>query len=233
MNKSLKLWIIPAVFFALCSIIHLYGDLACPPITKFTKAALMPLLALTTVAALADSPSYNKRRAILLLAGQLFGFAGDTMLLDKSFIFFAGGILLFLIGHIFYISLFAGISWKGMKPWQWVVGLASCLLLTVSLVIILKVSGSMLIPMGVYAFVLSLLMFSGLAGALRKGGGLWWLLFAGTVAFTFSDALIAVRTFSGLSQFMGDFMVMFTYILAQAILAFTGYKIVRGEIAGA
>ena len=120
-----------------------------------------------------------------------------------------------------------------MKPWQWVVGLAACLTLTVSLVIILKVSGTMLVPMGVYALVLSLLMFSGLAGALRKGGGLWWLLFAGTVTFTFSDALIAVRTFSGLSQLMGDFMVMFTYILAQALLAFTGYKIVRGEIAGA
>ena len=148
----------------------------------------------------------------------------------NGFLFFAGGILLFLIGHVFYISLFGGISWKGMKPWQWAIGLAACVAVTACLLVVLKVSGTMFAPMAVYAFMLALLMFSALAGAIRKGGALWWLLFVGTVTFTFSDSLIAVRTFTGLSEFMGGFMVMFTYLVAQSILAFVGYKLVSDKV---
>ena len=42
--------------------------------------------------------------------------------------------------------------------------------------------------------------------------------------------MIAVRTFTGLSEFMGGFMVMFTYLVAQSILAFVGYKLVSDKV---
>ena len=155
----------------------------------------------------------------LLMCGQLFGFAGDTMLLGKGFPFFAGGIGCFLVGHIFYISLFGSRSWKGLRAWQWIVALTLCLLLVVGLVIAIGVKGVMLAPMGIYGFVLALLIFSTLAGAIRFGGPEWWMLAAGSVLFTFSDALIAVRNFGTLSPFMDGFGVMSTYLAAQSLLA--------------
>ena len=172
-----------------------------------------------------DAPDTALRRrktsvaTALLMCGQLFGFAGDTMLLGKGFPFFAGGIGCFLVGHIFYISLFGGKSWKGLRAWQWIVALTLCLLLVVGLVIAIGVKGVMLAPMGIYGFVLALLIFSTLAGAIRFGGPEWWMLAAGSVLFTFSDALIAVRNFGTLSPFMDGFGVMSTYLAAQSLLA--------------
>ena len=164
----------------------------------------------------------------LLFCGQLFGFAGDTMLLGKGFSFFAGGVGLFLAGHIFYICLFGGRSWKGLKVWQWVAALAVCLALDTGIISAIGVNGAMLAPMGIYGFVLTLLMFSTFAGALKFGGATWWLLFAGALIFTFSDSLIAVRNFGTLSHFMGGFVVMLTYLAAQMLLAVGGARLVLG-----
>ena len=87
----------------------------------------------------------------------------------------------------------------------------------------------MLLPMGVYGFVLMLLIFSTLAGVLRRGGATWWILLCGALLFTFSDALIAVRNFGDLSPFMSGFGVMSTYLAAQVLLAVGGIRLVRQE----
>ena len=166
---------------------------------------------------------------VLLLCGQLFGFAGDTMLLGKGFPFFAGGIGLFLIGHVFYICLFGGKSWKGLKAWHWIAAMAACLALVAGLILAIGVNGIMLLPMSIYGFVLALLMFSTLAGAIRFGGITWWTLFAGAVLFSTSDALIAVHKFSGISYSMSSFVVMSTYLAAQTLLAAGGIRIILGK----
>lgn len=230
-NKN-RIWIIPAVFFAVCCVLNLTGCLIEGDLERCVKPALMPLLCLSTASALlpklSDSCSAAKA-ASLLFCGQLFGFAGDTMLLGNSFPFFAGGIGLFLIGHIFYICLFGGDSFKGLKAWQWICGIAGGLAVTALLVIVVGVNGVMLLPMGVYGFVLTMLIFSTLCGAVRFGG-FWWMLLCGAVLFTFSDTLIAVRNFGNLSPFMGGFGVMFTYLLAQTLLAAGGVRLTERHI---
>ena len=234
--KTLKLWLIPAAFYAAACVLNLIGCLSEGPLERFVKPALLPLLCVTTLAYLLSSGVKLSGKAAkytgLLIAGQLFGFAGDTMLLGPGFIFFAGGIGLFLIGHLCYICLFGGISWKGLKPLHWVIALACMLAATAGLIVGIGVNGTMLAPMGIYGFVLTLLIFSGLAGVLRPGkvsvGNrvTWWLILCGALLFTFSDSLIAVRNFGTLSPFMGGFGVMLTYLVAQTLLAVGGARLV-------
>ena len=229
-----KLWPIPAAFFAVCCILNLAGCLMEGDLERCVKPALMPLLCLATMTYILESPgsSILSRKlglTALLASGQLFGFAGDTMLLGKGFPFFAGGIGLFLVGHVFYICLFGGRSWKGLKAWHWVVAIACCLALVAGLVAAIGVKGVMLAPMAVYGFVLTLLMFSTFAGALRFGGLEWWMLAAGALLFTFSDALIAVRNFGSLSPFIGGFVVMATYLAAQTLLATGGARMIKRD----
>ena len=237
--KTLKLWLIPAAFYAVTCILNLYGCLIEGPLEKFVKPALLPLLCVTTLAYLLSVPGNvlakdNKaaRYAALLITGQLFGYAGDTMLMGKGFAFFAGGIGMFLVGHLFYICLFGGISWKGMKAWQWVLALVCMCSATAGLILGIGVHGTMLAPMGIYGFVLTMLIFSGLAGVIRPGkaarGGrcTWWIILAGALLFTFSDSLIAVRNFGHLSPFMNGFGVMSTYLAAQTLLAIGGIRLI-------
>ena len=218
--KTLKLWHISAAFFAVCVVLNLYGSAAGTSLANIVKPALMPLLCLTSVAALASGPGINSREAKLLACAQLFGFAGDTALIGfAKFEFFALGIGLFLIGHLFYISLFGGKSWKGLKPWHWLIAVVVALALVAGLMAVIGVKGALLVPMSVYGFILTMLMFSALAGVIRFGGMTWWLLLAGTVIFTFSDSLIAIQTFSNPSACLGAFGVMSTYLIAQTLLA--------------
>ncbi|MBQ9463571.1 MAG: lysoplasmalogenase [Bacteroidales bacterium] len=235
MNKN-RIWYIPAAFFAVCCILNLTGclDYSSNALERAVKPALMPLLCITTLAFLLQKGALLPGTA-LLVCGQLFGFAGDTMLMGKGFPFFAGGIGLFLTGHIFYICLFGGQSWKGLKPWQWAAAIAVMLGGTAALALGIGVNGVMLGPMGVYGFVLMMLIFSGLAGVLRpgavKGGSrcTWWIILCGALLFTFSDALIAVRNFGNLSPFMSGFGVMSTYLAAQTLLAVGGVRLIRNK----
>lgn len=237
--KTLKLWLIPAAFYAVTCILNLYGCLIEGPLERYVKPALLPLLCVTTLAYLLSVPKNGitsdrntAKMAALLMTGQLFGYGGDTMLMGPGFIWFAGGIVLFLIGHICYFSLFGGISWKGLRPIHWVIAVVCMLAATAGLILGIGVNGAMLPPMGIYGFVLTVLIFSGLAGVLRpdavsRGGRLtWWIILCGALMFTFSDSLIAIRNFHGLSPFMGGFVVMLTYLIAQTMLAIGGIRLI-------
>ena len=220
MSKNYRLWLVPLAFFLVCCGLNLAGCLnyADSTLERTVKPALLPLLALTTAAWLLPR-SPRPRETALLMAAQLFGFAGDTMLIGEGFLFFAGGIVMFLIGHIFYITLYGGHSLKGLKAWQWVLGIVLGCCITLSLILAIGVKGTLLGPMGVYGFTLSILILTALAGVLRKGGATWWILLAGALLFTFSDSLIAIRNFGTLSKFLDGFGVMSTYLVAQCLLA--------------
>ena len=153
---------------------------------------------------------------------------GDTCLLSSDLPLFAGGIGAFLIGHIFYISIFGGESWKRLGWKAWTAGLVVMLGLVVGLVKVLRISGALLPPMAIYGFVLTLLMFSTLCGLLRlPDKGSWAILFIGSVLFTFSDALIAAGTFGVINFPQQDFVIMFTYLIAQSMLAWGTVRLAR------
>lgn len=227
--KQIKIWHIAAFFFAVCCVLNLCGCLTEGNLERCVKPALLPLLCLATVAFLAEKKCLNAKGACLLVLAQLFGCAGDTALLGEGFVFFAMGIALFLVGHIFYICLFGSRSWKGLKAWQWILAMVLCVCAVAALIKAIGINGALLAPMGIYGFTLTLLVFSTLAGALRFGSLTWWLLAAGAVLFMFSDSLIAIGTFKDLSPIMRGFGVMFTYLLAQTLLAIGSVRLIQGK----
>ena len=229
MNRKNYLWCIPCIFFLIACVLDLAGCLWSRELASTVKPALLPLLCATTLAYLFGHQAFDYRSAGLLVAAQLFGGAGDVLLIPDGFYYFAGGMGAFLVGHICYMSLFGGLSWKGLSFWGWIVSLFIMAAVVGLLVKAIGISGAIFWPMTVYGFTLMLLVFSGLAGVMRmpKGRrGTWWIILAGALLFTFSDAQIAMDTFGVWDFDLRGFVVMLTYLAAQSLLAVGGIRLI-------
>lgn len=222
MKNGKSLFILAACAFLLCSALNIAGKLLNLELASIVKPALLPLLALATLAALGGIRGKN---VTLLIAAQLFGCMGDTFLIGSEFVFFACGIAAFLAGHVCYISLFKD-SYKGLKPLQWVLSIACMLAFVVVLVLLIGIKGVMLGPMAVYGSALAFLIFTGVAGVSRKLGCEWWYILVGAVLFTFSDSQIAMDTFGVLPFALRPAVIMITYLAAQALLAIGSVKLI-------
>lgn len=219
--KTKRFWLVPAVFFLVASVLNLIGRICNPVLAETVKPALMPLLALTALVAAGGA---ERKEIRLLLTALLFGCTGDILLIFDGFLPFVFGMVAFLTGHIFYICLFGGKSWKGLSAKTWIPAVIVMAALVVVLIILIGVNGAMLVPMLIYAFALMMLIFSGLAGVVRLKAPAWWIILCGGVLFTFSDACIALGTFG--HDFAGrEFVIMLTYITAQALLATGALKL--------
>lgn len=231
MRKN-AVWCIPCTFFLIACALNLIGCIQGTTLSEVVKPALLPLLSATTLAYLLgrDAPDY--RPVGLLVAAQLFGCAGDVLLIPDGFPFFAGGIAAFLVGHIFYMCLLGGQSWKGLTVWQWAISVFAMAAIVLGLVKAIGIEGALFWPMTVYGFVLMLLVFSALAGVLRMPRGsraTWWILLAGAFLFTFSDACIAMGMFGVMTFALRHFVVMMTYLAAQSLLAVGGVRLILGR----
>ena len=211
---------IPALFFVIATLINWAGRYwGIDEMAAAVKPALMPLLA-ASVLSYATNRRLDRKKLTLLVSALIFGAVGDICLLFDAFPLFAGGIGAFLIGHLCYISIFGRESWKGMDWKGWVLGLILMSGLVFGLIKLLHIVGTLLPPMAVYGSVLMLLMFSTFCGLLRlRDKGTWFLLFLGSVLFTFSDCMIAAGTFQVLQFPLQEFVIMTTYVVAQSLLA--------------
>lgn len=223
-----KPWIIPACFLLIAALVNFVarfvGNAA---VAAMVKPALLPLIALTTVAAAGGMESKTVR---LLVIAQLLGCAGDIFLISSDFIPFACGLGCFLAGHVFYCINFGGRSWKGLTFGKWAIAFAVMAAAVAGLLVVIGVKGTFLVPFAVYGFMLMMLIFSGLAGVIRgmKDPATWWILTVGGVLFAFSDSLIAIQTFNGGSTFK-EFLVMVTYVVAQSLLAWGGVRLAKAK----
>jgi uncharacterized membrane protein YhhN len=222
--KSCKFWIVPGLFFLVATILNLVGRFVGNEVlASAVKPVLMPLLALT---ALAAAGSTERKEVRLLVLALLLGCVGDIFLIYDGFLLFVAGMVAFLSGHICYMCLFGGKSWKGFTAKTWIPAIIAMAALTAGLIVAIGVNGAMLAPMCVYGFALMLLIFSTLAGVFRFKTATWWILLVGALLFTFSDSLIAIGTFNG--DFPGrEFLVMLTYIAAQTLLAIGAVRLSR------
>ena len=221
MIKHVKPSLIAACFLEVAIVLDLYACLASiRPLEVVVKPLLMSLLALTSAAWLMEHGG-ERRTVTLLMAAQLLGCAGDTLLMGSGLPFFGAGMGAFLAGHICYLCLFGKKAWPGLGRKVWIPALLVMAVVLLVVVRVIGIQGALLVPMLVYGFALLLLIFSGLCGVVRLRGGLtWWMILAGGVLFTVSDAIIALRTF-GLEETPAlGFTIMLTYILAQVSLAF-------------
>jgi len=218
---------IPAIFFVIASLVNWAGKyFGISEMAAATKPALMPLLALS-VLAYAVSRRLDKRKLALLVSAELFGCVGDVCLLFDGLPPFAGGIVAFLIGHILYLSLFGRAAWEDMDGKSWLGGVLVMAGVVYGLVRLLGISGQLLIPMVVYAFVLITLVFCTFCGLVRnRNKGTWGLLFVGALLFAVSDSILAAGTF-GMHFPHQEFVVMFTYVTAQAFLAMGSVRLAK------
>jgi len=219
---------IPAVFFVLATLANWAGRFwGITELAAAAKPAIMPLLA-ASVLVYALNHRLDGRKLTLLICAELFGGVGDICLLSDAFPLFAGGIGAFLIGHIFYISIFGGESWKKMDWKGWAVGLVFMCGLVFGLIKMLRINGPLLPPMAVYGSMLMLLMFSTFCGLVRfRDKRTWAILFVGSVLFTVSDCFIAAQTFNVLNLALQEFIIMTTYVTAQTLLAVGTLRLAR------
>lgn len=223
-----KSWIIPAVALVIAALVNFVARATGnAPVAAMVKPALLPLIALTTVAAAGGMDSKTIR---LLVIAQLLGCAGDIFLIGSGTLPFAIGLVCFLVWHIFYCINFGGQSWKGLKPGQWAIAIAVMAAAVAGLLLAIGVKGTFLAPFAVYGFMLMMLIFSGFAGVIRglKNPATWWIITAGAILFAFSDSLIAVQTFGSPSVLL-EFLVMVTYVIAQCLLAWGGLRLFKAD----
>ena len=231
MKNKQRIWIIPCVFFLIACAVNLYGCvLNNLTIERYVKGALMPLLALTGISWLAVRP-FSVRTAATLLLAQMFGWAGDSLLMGDGFVFFASGIGAFLLGHLCYIRIFSR-TLSGLRPMVWVVTVIVMAALLVAIVQSIGIKGALLAPMVIYGSALLMIIFCGLCGVVRKlspSRKVWWMVLAGGLLFLFSDGLIAMRTFGEANFAMRGFTIMSTYLVAQSLLCAAGIRIAAAD----
>ena len=231
MRKN-AVWYIPCAFFLVACVLNLIGCIQGTDLSDTVKPALLPLLSATTLAFLLgrDVPDY--RQVGLLVTAQLLGCTGDVLLILPGFVFFIAGIAAFLAGHLFYMCLFGGQSWKGLTVWQWAISAFAMAAIVLGVVKAIGIEGPLFWPMLVYGFFLMLLVFSALAGVLRMPRGnraTWWILLAGALLFTFSDSCLAMGTFGVMDFSLLNFVIMITYLAAQSLLAVGGIRLILGK----
>jgi uncharacterized membrane protein YhhN len=232
--RKTDVWYFPGAFFVIACILNLIGWIWAPALADAVKPALLPLLSVTTLTYLLGRDHYDDDGGAIafLLMAQLFGCAGDILLIRAGFQFFLGGMAAFLVGHVFYMCLFGGLSWKGLSVWIWAIAVALMAAAELGLIRAIGVSGEMLVPIIIYGFALMLLIFSALAGVIRMPKGrrtTWWILLLGALLFTFSDSCIAMEIVGVMSFPLHSFLVMVTYLAAQSLLAVGGIRLILGK----
>lgn len=231
MRKNV-IWCIPCTFFIIACVLNLIGCIQGTHLADAVKPALLPLLCATTLAYLLGRDILDFRPVGLLVAAQLFGCAGDVLLMPSSDVFFLTGMGAFLIGHLFYMTLFGGQSWRGFTVWQWGIAIVLMVPAVLGLVKVIGIKGELLWPIRIYGFALMMLIFSALAGVIRmpRGSrGTWWILLLGTLLFAVSDSCLAMQTFGVITFPLRDLLVMATYLLAQSLLAVGGVRLILGK----
>lgn len=159
--------------------------------------------------------------AALLVAGLVFGAAGDVLLqlMDcrprEKEKFFRAGLGAFLLGHLFYIVAFGMLG--GASLWA-VLGAAALFALLFCLQFPLRLDlGAQKLPVYLYAAVISLM--AAFAVGATGAGGRGVLAALGGLLFVVSDAILALIFFSPLKKKRLPAWNLITYYAAQILLA--------------
>ncbi len=198
-----------------------------------TKQLLMPALALAVILSLRNARPWPKAAALLLFAATLFSWIGDG-----AGLFFPGlptlpmMIAFFALAHLAYIWLFwrtPGMGIGGIGGGQLRAKLRALPKWTVVyaiwwvtlLAIVGPHAGALFVPLAVYGIVLG-----GTAVLSTRLGGLVAL---GGASFLFSDSVIALREFVGIPGWIGDALIMPTYVLGQGLIVYGALRHLRSR----
>lgn len=180
---------------------------------RVSKCLLMPLLA-------ACYMLFAKEPSSLVLAGILFGFAGDLVLLFRPRKWaFPAGILAFATGHVFYILSFAS-RIAVAPPWYLFALLAAVTLACAATLMRYLWKGmpkKLCPPSFLYMLVIGTMTSSSILFALYGASPYRWLAGIGGLLFALSDTTLSIDAFHHPVRYR-NIIVMSTYIAAQALI---------------
>jgi len=166
----------------------------------------------------------NTRLALFFVLGLCFSLAGDVLLMLPGERFFIPGLIAFFIAHVFYsIGLNPTLPPRASVVVLVVVAALGVMLYTrIAASLRQKGEEAMRIPVGAYAAILSLMLFSAWATLFRPAWPAAARLTAivGATLFFASDSMLAWDKFVAPSHAL-RVLVMITYHLAQFALAAT------------
>jgi uncharacterized membrane protein YhhN len=181
---------------------------------RVVKPLLMPLLFLLCCVYWQDT---DREFVYPLLCGIFFGWLGDVLLLQKGEVWFAGGLLSFLLGHISYAAGFLSRASAHLRTSQAAAAAAVYAgVLIITAFRLVPVSPKKLkVPVVVYMTAILFMSYTALlfAAASSQSGV---LSFAGSLAFVISDLILYVGVLRGKSD---GAAVMGTYTAAQLLIA--------------
>jgi len=210
------------VLFWLLAVIDLYAVFtANERLHMFVKPALMT--SLIPVILFTQNKTGN---TWLIISALILSLAGDIFLLfeKRDPVFFILGLVSFLVAHIFYIIFFLTLKDKRRsllqeKPWLL---LLIAIYIGVLLKMILPFAGALLIPVVIYALIISIMLISSLHAYRRMVALPGSLFVTGAIFFVVSDSILALNKFYFSSPYF-PVLIMLTYCIAQflIVLGFT------------
>ena len=219
---------ITAAIYLLTGLLDVYASYAqLTVVTHITRPLLMPLLLACYLSATGLHLTARDR----LMAGAItFSWVGDIvlMLAGGRELWFLGGLVAFLIAHLFYIVAFTLVSDRGAVPVLrrhiWLAIPLAAYLAGLLSVLIPAVAAHMRAPVAIYGLVIGCMVLFSINRYKRVNDKSFALVFGGAVLFMISDSIIAVNKFLCHGElWLSGVSIMVTYILGQ-------YCISRGMI---
>ena len=179
-----------------------------------TAAPLVKALPVAVLASLVyRAPSRPGKTSAAL--GLLIAAMAD-FLIESSFI---GGLVTFLVAHLFYISAFSQVE----RAWRWGRLLPVAAWAALALPVLVSHAGPMAIPVLIYGIVIFVMMWRAAAAFSSWGANAGTLGLIGALLFGASDTILAWSRFvSPLSA--SGYLIMGTYWAAQLLIALSFMK---------
>ena len=196
-----------------------------PLIHQSLKVLLMPVLTFYFWNGIEEKTKTTLfRLSILALT---FSNSSDIILMipGNQPLFFIGGLVSFLIAHLFYTRLFTTLSPLSKNILKknpiWIIGIILFLTTFLSY-LVPKIDNPLKIPVIVYALIICTMLLSTLNLKEKIGKRPHNLIVAGAVLFVLSDSILALNkfdpTFRGITLMHA--LVMITYISAQGFIIY-------------
>jgi uncharacterized membrane protein YhhN len=185
-------------------------------IAWYIKPFLIPFLILTVY----FHRDFTSKK--YLLTALIFSWFGDIILLfsDRDERYFIAGLVAFLLSHLAYILLFN----KQIKPkntkskavfWIGVTSIIAYLIIMMAM--LLPTLDDLIIPVFVYALVISTMLLFAFKGFLIWDTPANWFILIGAIVFVSSDSILAFNKFYQPVAW-SSFLIMITYLAAQYLI---------------
>ncbi len=207
------------ISFSILFFIIVIAELFCVNIESLSQFQYFtkPLILLSLIVFFwKHSNHLNKRTRNITLLALVFSLVGDILLMfvSVSSSFFICGLVVFLLAHLMYISVFYKSRNKSANPFPVIVIL---LIYASGIFYLLKDGlGDMLIPVLLYLLVI-LVMATTAFIRKRSNRNSYKLIFVGAIFFMISDSLLALNKFY-VPLPLSSISIILTYALAQYLI---------------